>query len=252
MQIDVVTLFPEALVGCLGFGVTGRALERGVARVATWDPRRWTDDERGTVDDRPFGGGPGMVMMAEPLARCLEAVVAAGPKAPVNYLSPQGRRLRQADMVAMSREPRLILLCGRYEGIDQRLIDQYVDQEWSIGDFVISGGELAAALVIDAVVRLLPGALGKSESAEQDSFMDGLLDCPHYTRPEHWRGCEVPQVLRSGDHGAVARWRRREALGATWLKRPDLLATAPLGDLDRELLQEFMDQYQQREGANKQ
>lgn len=249
MRIDVVTLFPEALERSLAFGVTGRALQGEVAELVTWDPRRWTDDERGTVDDRPFGGGPGMVMLAEPLARCLDAVDAAGPKAPLSYLSPQGRRLRQRDMIEFSRRERLVLLCGRYEGIDQRLVDERVDEEWSIGDFVISGGELAAALVIDAVVRLLPGALGKAESAEQDSFMQGLLDCPHYTRPEHWRGHEVPPVLRSGDHAAVARWRRREALGATWLKRPDLLAGAQLSDADRELLTEYMDQYQQREGA---
>ncbi len=225
MRVDVVTLFPEMVETLLRFGVTGRAVERGLLTVATWNPRDDARDRHRTVDDRPYGGGPGMVMKVQPLRDTLRrARRAAEPLGKTIYLSPQGRPLHQDGARELAREPRLILLAGRYEGIDERLIEAEVDEEWSIGDYVLSGGELAALVIIDAVARLLPGALNDDQSAEQDSFMDGLLDCPHYTRPEDIDGRRVPAVLLSGDHAAIARWRRREALGRTWLRRPDLLA----------------------------
>ena len=247
MRVDVVTLFPEMVETLLRFGVTGRAVERGLLTVATWDPRDATHDRHRTVDDRPYGGGPGMVMKVQPLRDTLRrARAAAEQPGKTIYLSPQGRPLTQDGVRELAAEPRLILLAGRYEGIDERLIETEVDEEWSIGDYVLSGGELAALVVIDAVVRLLPGALNDQESAEQDSFMDGLLDCPHYTRPEELDGRRVPVVLLSGDHAAIARWRRREALGRTWLRRPDLLARQALDDRDRALLEEFIRAYRER------
>lgn len=249
MRIDVVTLFPDFLRQAASAGVTGRAFEQGLAELVTWDPREDAADRHRTVDDRPYGGGPGMVMRVEPLATTLDRARAAAEPAPVSYLSPQGRRLTQGAIRGLAQRPRLILLCGRYEGIDERLLDESVDEEWSIGDFVISGGELAAAMVIDAVLRMLPGVLGDADSAEEDSFTDGLLDCPHYTRPEEWRGRRVPEVLLGGDHAAIARWRRREALGRTWLRRPDLLARARLSDADRALLGEYIDEYRNRQAA---
>lgn len=246
MRFDVITLFPDAVRQMLTCGVTGRAIKSGLAELETWNPRDYADDERGTVDDRPFGGGPGMVMLAEPLSRAIGDARAAGDEAELVYLSPQGRRLKQQMLVDLARRQRIILLCGRYEGIDERLLSSQVDQEWSLGDFVISGGELAAAIVIDAAIRLLPGALGKNESAEEDSFMDGLLDCPHFTRPENWSGKRVPAVLRSGDHQAIARWRKKEALGRTWLRRPDLLSARQLNEEERRLLQAYIDEYNAR------
>lgn len=247
VRVDVVTLFPEMVETLLRFGVTGRAVERGLLTVATWDPRDATRDRHRTVDDRPYGGGPGMVMKVQPLRDTLRrARQAAEPRGRTLYLSPQGRLLSQDGARELAREPRLILLAGRYEGIDERLIEAEVDEEWSIGDYVLSGGELAALVVIDAVARLLPGALNDEESAEQDSFMDGLLDCPHYTRPEEIDGRRVPAVLLGGDHAAIARWRRREALGRTWLRRPDLLARRALEARDRALLDEFIRDYRER------
>ena len=247
VRVDVVTLIPEMVETLLRFGVTGRAVERGLLTVATWDPRDDTRDRHRTVDDRPYGGGPGMVMKVQPLRDTLRrARQAAEPRGRTLYLSPQGRLLSQDGARELAREPRLILLAGRYEGIDERLIEAEVDEEWSIGDYVLSGGELAALVVIDAVARLLPGALNDEESAEQDSFMDGLLDCPHYTRPEEIDGRRVPAVLLSGDHAAIACWRRREALGRTWLRRPDLLARRALEARDRVLLDEFIRDYRER------
>jgi tRNA (guanine37-N1)-methyltransferase len=247
VRVDVVTLFPEMVGTLLRFGVTGRAVERGLLTVATWDPRDETHDRHRTVDDRPYGGGPGMVMKVQPLRDALRrARAAAEPSGKTIYLSPQGQPLTQDGVRELAREPRLILLAGRYEGIDERLIEAEVDEEWSIGDYVLSGGELAALVVIDAVARLLPGALNDGESAEQDSFMDGLLDCPHYTRPEEIDGRRVPVVLLSGDHAAIARWRRREALGRTWLRRPDLLARRALDGRDRALLDDFIREYRER------
>ena len=247
MRVDVVTLFPEMVETLLRFGVTGRAVERGLLTVATWDPRDATHDRHRTVDDRPYGGGPGMVMKVQPLRDTLRrARAAVEPPGTTLYLSPQGRPLTQDGVRALALAPRLILLAGRYEGIDERLIEAEVDEEWSIGDYGLSGGELAALVVIDAIARLLPGALNDQESAEQDSFMDGLLDCPHYTRPEEIDGRRVPAVLLSGDHAAIARWRRREALGRTWLRRPDLLARRALAKQDQALLEEFIRDYRER------
>ncbi len=247
MHVDVVTLFPEMVETLLRFGVTGRAVERGLLAVTTWDPRDATHDRHRTVDDRPYGGGPGMVMKVQPLRDTLRrARAAVDSPGKTLYLSPQGQPLTQDGVRELALEPRLILLAGRYEGIDERLIEAEVDEEWSIGDYVLSGGELAALVVIDAVARLLPGALNDQESAEQDSFMDGLLDCPHYTRPEELEGRRVPAVLLSGDHAAIARWRRREALGRTWLRRPDLLARRALEQRDRTLLEEFIREYRER------
>jgi len=243
LRIDVVTLFPEFLRQAASAGVTGKAFEKGLAELVTWNPRDDADDRHRTVDDRPYGGGPGMVMRVEPLATTLERARAAAEPAPVSALSPQGARLTQRHVRELASRPRLILLCGRYEGIDQRVIESAVDEEWSIGDFVISGGELAAAVLIDAVLRLVPGVLGDANSAEEDSFAGGLLDCPHYTRPELWRGMGVPQVLLGGDHAAIARWRRKQMLGRTWLRRPDLLGRLSLGDEDRALLEEYIQEY---------
>ncbi len=249
VRVDVITLFPAMVETLLRFGVTGRAVERGLLTVVTWDPRDETHDRHRTVDDRPYGGGPGMVMKVQPLRDSLRrARAATEPAGKTVYLSPQGRPLTQDGVRELAQEPRLILLAGRYEGIDERLVEAEVDEEWSIGDYVLSGGELAALVMIDAVARLLPGALNDDESAAQDSFMDGLLDCPHYTRPEELDGRRAPAVLLSGDHAAIARWRRREALGRTWLRRPDLLARRMLSVDERRLLEDFIREYQERTG----
>lgn len=247
MRVDVVTLFPEMVETLVRFGITGRAVERGLLTVATWNPRDEAHDRHRTVDDRPYGGGPGMVMKVQPLRDALRRARQATPlPGRTIYLSPQGRPLHQDGVRELAREARLILLAGRYEGVDERLIETEVDEEWSIGDYVLSGGELAALVMIDAVTRLLPGALNTSESAEQDSFMDGLLDCPHYTRPEDLDGQRVPPVLLSGDHAAIVRWRRREALGRTWLRRPELLALRALDAGEQALLDDFIHQYQKK------
>ena len=241
MRIDVITLFPEMFRILTAHGITGRAVERGLLEVVTWNPRDYTTDRHRTVDDRPYGGGPGMVMRYEPLQAAIQAVrAAAAPGTKLACLSPQGRRLDQRGLEELSQRDGLILLCGRYEGIDERMIEAEVDEEWSIGDYVLSGGELPAMVIIDGLTRLLPGALGHEDSAAQDSFVAGLLDHPHYTRPEIVDGREVPDVLRSGDHQAIARWRRKQALGRTWLRRPDLLAALTLSDEQRELLAEFL------------
>jgi tRNA (guanine37-N1)-methyltransferase len=222
-------------------GVVGRAQQRGLLEVEAWFPRDFAHDRHRTVDDRVYGGGPGMVMLIDPLRECLQAVRAADPRpAPVIYMSPQGRPLTQARARELAAMPRLILLCGRYEGVDERLLQAEVDEELSIGDYVLSGGELAACVVIDAVGRLLDGALNDAQSARQDSFGDGLLDCGHWTRPERHDLGEVPAQLRSGDHAAIARWRRQQALGRTWLRRPDLLARVELDAADRALLAQFI------------
>ena len=239
MRFDVVTLFPDLFDLVSRNGVTGRALERGLVELGLWSPRDYTSDRHRTVDDRPYGGGPGMVMMVEPLREAIRAARTAAPHSRVIYLSPQGRRLDQAALAEMVDRPGMILVAGRYEGIDQRLIDSEIDEEWSIGDYVLSGGELAAMVVIDAVTRLLPGVLGHEQSAEQDSFTAGLLDHPHYTRPEEIDGMKVPEVLLGGDHAAVARWRMKQALGRTWLRRPDLLERLSLSPQQQTLLDEF-------------
>lgn len=241
MRIEVVTLFPEMVHALLGFGVTGRAAERGVLRVGAWNPRDYATDARGTVDDRPFGGGPGMVMQVEPLRAAIRAArQTAGSDAPVIFLSPQGRRFDQQEAQRLAGLPAMVLVAGRYEGVDERLIESEVDAELSIGDYVLSGGELPALVVIDALARLLPGALGDEDSALQDSFMHGLLDYPHYTRPETVDGLRVPAVLLSGDHAAIRRWRMQQALGRTWLRRPELLEKLELSKEQRALLDEFI------------
>jgi tRNA (guanine37-N1)-methyltransferase len=240
IRFDCVTLFPEMFAAVTDWGVTRRALEEGLWSLGLWNPRDFTSDAYRTVDDRPYGGGPGMVMLAEPLERAIGAAKAAAEgDAKVIYLSPQGAPLDHARVAALAREPRLVLLCGRYEGIDERLLRSRVDEECSIGDYVLSGGELAAMVVIDAVVRQLPGALGNEQSAAQESFAGGLLDCPHYTRPETYRGEPVPSVLLSGHHAQIERWRLKQALGRTWLRRPDLLAGRGMSETERELLEEF-------------
>lgn len=241
MRIDVVTLFPEQVQALASFGVAGRAVERGVVTLATWNPRDYAADKHRTVDDRPYGGGPGMVMKVEPLRAALRAArVAAGAAARVLYLTPQGRRLDQTAVNELAQRSGMILIAGRYEGIDERLVECEIDEEWSIGDYVLSGGELPALVLIDAITRLLPGALGDADSAQQDSFMDGLLDYPHYTRPEALDGQCVPAVLLGGDHAAIHRWRRKQALGRTWLRRPELLKIAALDDEAQKLLAEFI------------
>jgi tRNA (guanine37-N1)-methyltransferase len=244
MRIDIISLFPEFVAQVAGHGVVGRAQERGLLSLHGWNPRDHAEGNYRRVDDRTFGGGPGMVMMIDPLRACLAAARAADPAAARTvYLSPQGRPLTQARVRELAVEPRLVLLCGRYEGVDERLLAAEVDEEISIGDYVLSGGELAAAVVVDAVARLQEGALNDAESAVQDSFEgDGLLDCPHYTRPvEHALG-DVPAVLLSGNHAEIARWRRQQALGRTWLRRPDLIDREALSAADRALLDEFLEE----------
>jgi len=243
MRIDVITQFPESLEGLTGLGVTGRAIRDGRVDLKTWNPRDLATDRHRTVDDRSYGGGPGMVMAMEPLKSTIRAVRkehSSGTR--VSLMSPQGRKLEQAGIDELASRRGLILVCGRYEGIDERLIESEIDEEWSIGDYVISGGELAAAVIIDAVTRLLPGVLGDEQSAEQDSFVDGLLDHPHYTRPEVADGRTVPEVLLSGDHEAIRRWRRKQALGRTWLRRPDLLQDREMDEEAKLLLKEFRDE----------
>jgi tRNA (guanine37-N1)-methyltransferase len=245
MRIDVLSLFPEFVAQCAGFGVVGRARERGLLSLHGWNPRDYAEGNYRRVDDKTFGGGPGMVMMIEPLRACLDAVrLADATPASVIYLSPQGKPLTQVRVRELATLPRLILLCGRYEGVDERFVQAGVDEEISVGDYVLSGGELPAAVLIDAVTRLQEGALNAAESAAQDSFEPGsdglvLLDCPHYTHPASHALGDVPAVLRSGDHGAVARWRRQQALGRTWLRRPELLDETTLSKADRKLLDEF-------------
>ena len=248
MRFDVLTLFPDLFSGYLTQSILKLALDRGLVSIDLWNIRDWAASKHNTVDDRPFGGGPGMVMLIDPLRACLQAARAAdAAPAKVVYLSPQGAALTQAKVRELATRERLILLCGRYEGVDERLIAAEVDEELSIGDYVLSGGELAAAVVVDAVTRLQEGALNDAESAAQDSFQGGpgsspgpaLLDCPHYTRPVSHELGEVPPVLMSGNHAQIARWRRQQALGRTWQRRPDLLDEASLSTADRELLDAY-------------
>ena len=246
MNIQVVTLFQEMFSAVSDNGVTGRAIQKGLVHLGTKNPRDYTDDRHNTVDDRPYGGGPGMVMMVEPLRAAIsEAKKVLSDKAKVIYLSPQGRKLDQAALQHLVEHEELVLLCGRYEGIDERLIASEVDEEWSIGDYVISGGELAAMVLIDGVTRLVPGALGHEESAQQDSFMNGLLDTPHYTRPEVLDGQAVPDVLLSGHHKNIEAWRLKQALGRTWLRRPDMLEKLTLTKAQEKLLAEFIREHEE-------
>lgn len=243
MDIHVVTLFPSLIEDALRYGVVSRGLERELLRVTTWDPRERADDRHGTVDDRPYGGGPGMVMRVEPLRSTIRSArEAAGPGVEVIYLSPQGERFDQRSARELATRSGVVLVSGRYEGVDERVLATEVDREVSIGDYVLSGGELPALVVLDAVARLLPGVLGDAESAEQDSFTEGLLDHPHYTRPEALDGMEVPDVLLSGDHAAIRRWRLKQSLGRTWSRRPELLEARGLDAEEQELLDEFVEE----------
>jgi len=254
-RYDVVTIFPGMFDALLDFGITRRALDLGLFELGTWDPRDFTQDAYRRVDDRPYGGGPGMVMMAEPLQHAIEAAVGrqkeggvARPK--VVLMSPQGERLSDALVRELVDEDGIVFIAGRYEGIDERVVREYVDREVSIGDYVTSGGELPAMVVIDCMVRRLPGSLNDAESATQDSFSAGLLDWPHYTRPEAWKGSGVPPVLLSGNHAAIARWRRKQSLGRTYARRPELLERAQLSREDRQLLEEY--RREQQEGQQQQ
>ncbi|GGK65256.1 tRNA (guanosine(37)-N1)-methyltransferase TrmD [Amphritea balenae] len=241
MWIGVVTLFPEMFEAVTRNGVTGRAVRNGLLDVQCWNPREFTRDKHRTVDDRPYGGGPGMLMKVQPLRDAIQAAKqAAGEKTRVIYLSPQGRRLDHAGAKELAASERLILVAGRYEGIDERLVETEIDEEWSLGDFVLSGGELPAMVMIDAVSRLVPGVLGHQDSATEDSFSDGLLDCPHYTRPEELDNMSVPDVLLSGNHEAIRRWRLKQQLGRTWQRRPDLLNDLELDKEQLTLLNEFI------------
>lgn len=248
MRIAIVSLFPEMFSALSDYGITRRAMENGLVELNFWNPRQFTSDKHQTVDDRPYGGGPGMVMMIQPLRDAIQAAKAWASEgtdieseqlAKVIYLSPQGRVLTQPGVQELATEANLVLVAGRYEGIDERLIELEVDAEWSIGDYVLSGGELAAMVLIDAVTRLIPGALGHAQSAEQDSFSDGLLDCPHYTRPDVYEGRAVPEVLMSGNHERIRCWRLQQALDRTVRRRPDLLETLELNEEQQKLLSEL-------------
>jgi len=240
MQIALVSLFPEMFDAVSEHGVTGRAVKQGVVEFSFCNPRDYTDDKHRTVDDRPYGGGPGMLMKIDPLRQAIAAARAATGNAKVIYLSPQGQRFSHDKAVELASEEALILVAGRYEGVDERLVEADVDEEISIGDYVLSGGELAAMVVIDAVCRQLPGVLGHSQSAEEDSYANGLLDCPHYTRPEDYQGKMVPDVLLSGDHDKIRRWRLKQALGRTWERRPDLLQARVATPEEEALLAEYL------------
>ena len=241
MQIALVSLFPEMFAAVTAYGVTGRAVKQGLVSISHSNPRDFTTDRHRTVDDRPYGGGPGMLMKIDPLQQAIAAArEAAGEGARVFYLSPQGRRFDHARATALAAEEALILVAGRYEGVDERLIEAEVDEELSIGDYVLSGGELAAMVVIDAVTRQLPGVLGHEQSAQEDSYADGLLDCPHYTRPEEYHGKRVPDVLLSGNHQQIRRWRLQQALCRTYERRPELLEARAMTAEEEELLAEYL------------
>ena len=241
MWAGVVTLFPEMFTALTGHGVTGRAVKRGQLTVEYSNPRDHAHDRHRTVDDRPFGGGPGMLMKVEPLLEAIAAIRAKAPSPPrVIYLSPQGQPLTQQRATELAQLDSMVLLCGRYEGIDERIIEMCVDEEISIGDYVLSGGELGAMVLLDAVTRLIPGVLGHADSAVEDSFSEGWLDCPHYTRPEEFAGQRVPEVLLSGNHALIRRWRLKQSLGRTWQRRPELLEELTLSKEQQKLLAEFI------------
>ncbi len=240
MRIRIITLFPEMVLNLARFGVIGRALEGGLVELDTLNPRDYSTDPHGRVDDRPYGGGPGMVMQYEPLQKAIRQARDHDPDSHVVCLSAQGRLFEQKDVARLRTCSSLVLVAGRYEGIDERLIEAETDEELSVGDFVVSGGELPAMLLVDALVRHVPGALGHEESAQQDSFVDGMLDCPHYTRPGSVDGREVPEVLLHGDHQAIKRWREKQALGRTWERRPDMFAKLDLSEEQKALLEEYL------------
>jgi tRNA (guanine37-N1)-methyltransferase len=249
MQLQVITLFPQMFDAITCGGVTSRALDSGLLQLELWNPRDFAADSHRTVDDRPYGGGPGMVMMFTPLKLAIDKAreqlkKKSGIEAKVIYLSPQGRRLDQPSLRELIQRQAMILVCGRYEAVDERLLETEIDEQWSIGDYVLSGGELPAMVFIDGLARLIPGTLGHEESAQQDSFSQGLLDCPHYTRPGEVAGLSVPEVLLSGDHQAIERWRQKQALGSTWVNRPDLLDVTQLDEEQQDLLKEFQQEYE--------
>ena len=249
MWIGIVSLFPEMFQALTHYGITRRAIEKGILEVETWNPRDFALDRHKTVDDKPYGGGPGMLMKVEPLNDAIQAArQKSATTCPVVYLSPQGRRMTQADFNRLAELPELILVAGRYEGVDERLIESVIDEEISIGDFVVSGGELPAMVLIDGITRLLPDAVGDRESVEQESFIDSLLDYPQYTKPEVVAGQAVPEVLLSGDHERIARWRKQQALGRTLERRPDVLAQRELSDEEQNLLDEYRSHQPNREG----
>jgi len=244
MRFAVITLFPEMLDAVMDYGINGRAIDSGLIEIKAWNPRDYTRDTHHTVDDRPYGGGPGMVMMMPPLCAAIRAARNSLPgKKKVIHLTPQGRRLDQAGVMELAGNENLVLLTGRYEGIDERVIATEVDEEWSIGDYVLSGGELAAMVMIDAITRTLPGVLGHADSAREDSFFYGLLDYPHFTRPEEFEGRRVPEILLSGDHHKIRHWRLKQALGRTWLRRPELLERLELDKEQQVLLEEFKTEF---------
>ena len=250
MQIGLITLFPEMFSAITDYGISGRAVREGLVALDYWNPRDFTTDRHRTVDDKPFGGGPGMLMKTEPLLAAIKAAkndllngVQDSAVCKVIYLSPQGRSLTQQAILELAKSDKMVMVCGRYQGIDARVIDAEIDEEISLGDFVISGGEIAAMALIDAMIRFLPGALGDEDSARRDSFSDGLLHSPDYTRPQSFAGAQVPQVLLRGDHAAIRRWRLQQSLGATWLKRPELLAAMTLDEEQQELLAQFKEEY---------
>ncbi len=248
MRAGIVTLFPDMFTALSEFGVSSRAIRDGLAELSFWNPRDYSIDKHKTVDDRPYGGGPGMLMKTGPLEGAINAAKQHLPGASVLYLTPQGKPLEQSAVNQLARRDSLILLCGRYEGIDERVIETQVDEEYSLGDYVLSGGELAAMVCLDAIIRLQPGALGHEESVGQDSFMNGLLDCPHYTRPEEFAGKVVPPVLLSGDHEAIRKWRLKQSLGRTWERRPELIErmieAKELTDEHRQLLEMFISEHE--------
>lgn len=244
MFIGIISLFPEMFKAITEFGVTGRAVKQNLLQMRYYNPRDFTHDKHKTVDDRPYGGGPGMLMMVQPLRDAIHmAKTEAGEGVKVIYLSPQGRKLNQAGVKELSLNQKLILVCGRYEGIDERLIETEIDEEWSIGDYVLTGGEIPAMALIDAVARFIPGVLGKQASAEEDSFAEGLLDCPHYTRPEVLDGLTVPSVLMSGNHKEIRQWRLKKSLERTWLRRPELLESLALTDEQAKLLKQIKSEH---------
>ena len=239
-RFSIVTLFPEMFSGCLSQGVMGRAVKSGLVEVDFYNPRDYTHDKHRTVDDRPYGGGPGMLMMVQPLTDAINAAKARADEThTVVYLSPQGCKLNHQGVADLTQRGHLILVAGRYEGIDERVIDALIDEEWSVGDFVLSGGEIPAMLMMDAITRLVPGVLGHAKSAQQDSFAEGLLDCPHYTRPEVLHGQQVPDVLLSGNHEKIRQWRLEQSLGRTWQRRPDLLNLLALTEEQHQLLKAY-------------
>lgn len=249
MRFGVVTLIPEMFSAITDYGISSRAVKQELVSLSYWNPRDFTADRHRTVDDKPYGGGPGMLMKTEPLVAAITAAKESMQgQVKTIYLSPQGKPLNQAAIEQMAKGPDLVLVCGRYQGVDARVIDSVIDEEWSLGDFVLSGGEVAAMALIDALIRLQPKALGDEDSALQDSFSGGMLHWPEYTRPSDYKGAAVPEVLLSGDHQAIARWRHKQSLGATWQKRPDLLDKTELSTEQRQLLDEFIDEYNLADG----